>query len=350
MRTLSAAARPVIEPFRRRKLLRFVMRRVLLGLLTLWVVSVVIFGTTQAIPGDAARAQLGRMAGDAAALHKLQHQLGLDQPVVEQYWHWFTGALHGDLGVSLSTGQALTTATGSGEPLKVTSYLGSRVVNSLFLVGVASAIVFPLSILMGAYSAYRRDGLLDHIVSFICLVLSALPEFVVVLAVVLILSTAVFHLFPAVALIDAGTPVWDQMDKVILPILALVIWEFPYVVRLMRATMIDVLDSDYVEMAHLKGLNDRKVVVRHALPNAIVPIIQVIAIQIAFLIGSIVVVEFIFGFPGIGQALVNAVTQSDLPVVQAVALFIAGAYVLLNLVADVLTILISPRLRTQYTS
>jgi peptide/nickel transport system permease protein len=350
MSSSAGVVRRGIAPIKqRKKLLRYVARRIFFGVLTLWVVSIVVFGTTQAIPGNAARAQLGRMSADAAALHQLEHRLGLDRPVVQQYWSWFTGVLHGDFGVSLAASQGLTTATGSGAPLKVTTYLGPLLANSMFLVAIASVIVFPISILVGAYSAYRRDKLLDHTLSFTCLGLSALPEFVIALAVILILSTAVFHLFPAVSLIDQSTPVWDQLSKVVLPVLTLIIWEFPYMVRLVRSTMIEVLESDYVEMARLKGVRERKIVLHHALPNAIVPIVQVIAIQIAFMIGSIVVIEYIFGFPGVGQAMVSAVSNSDLPVVQAAALFIAAAYVLLNLLADIWTILISPRLRTSYT-
>jgi peptide/nickel transport system permease protein len=169
---------------------------------------------------------------------------------------------------------------------------------------------------------------------------------VIALTLVLLLSTTVFQVLPAVSLIDPNVPVWQQLDLLVLPVLALVIYEAPYVSRIVRASMIEVLESDYVEMARLKGLSERKVVVRHALPNAIVPTIQVIAVQFAVLAGGIVVIEFIFGFPGIGLALVDAVMNRDIPVIQAVTLLIAAIYVVVNMLADIATVLLSPRLRT----
>jgi peptide/nickel transport system permease protein len=214
------------------------------------------------------------------------------------------------------------------------------------LVFAAAAIAFPLAILIGAVAAYRRDRGFDHINSVISVTLAALPDFVIALTLVLLLSTTVFQVLPAVSLIDPNVPVWQQLDLLVLPVLALVIYEAPYVSRIVRASMIEVLESDYVEMARLKGLSERKVVVRHALPNAIVPTIQVIAVQFAVLAGGIVVIEFIFGFPGIGLALVDAVMNRDIPVIQAVTLLIAAIYVVVNMLADIATVLLSPRLRT----
>jgi peptide/nickel transport system permease protein len=317
------------------KLARFILLRIVLGLLTLLLVSVVVFAATQALPGDAARAILGKSA-TPETLKVLREQLHLNRPVVSQYWGWLSGVLTGDLGTSLTT-QA-----------PVSKLLGDRVVNSAFLVGVASLIIFPVSIFIGALSAYKRDKLFDHAMALVTLGLAALPEFVIALTLVLLLSTTVFHLLPALAFIDPGVPVWLQLKKLVLPVLVLIIWEAPYVSRIMRASMIEILESDYVEMARLKGLPERRVVAWHALPAAIVPTIQVIAVQIAFLAGGLVIVEFIFGFPGIGQALVNAVADRDLPTVQAVSLLMAAVYVVLNLLADIATILVSPRLRTSF--
>jgi peptide/nickel transport system permease protein len=321
------------KPARGRKVARFILQRIALGVLTLFLVSVVVFGATQALPGDAARAILGRDA-PPERLEVVREQLDLDHPLVNQYWRWVSRVLIGDLGTSLS----------SQEP--VSELLGERVANSAFLVGLAALIAFPTSILLGAFSAYRRDKLFDHVNSFISVTLAALPDFVIALTLVLLLSTTVFHILPAVSLIEPEVPIWRQLEQLVLPVLALVIYEAPYVSRIMRASMIEVLESDYVEMARLKGLPEWRVVVGHALPNAIIPTIQVIAVQLAVLVGGIVAIEFVFGFPGIGQALVDAVSNRDVPVIQALVLLIAGAYVVVNMLADIATILLSPRLRT----
>jgi peptide/nickel transport system permease protein len=165
---------------------------------------------------------------------------------------------------------------------------------------------------------------------------------------VLLLSTAVFHVFPAVSALSPDISVFSQVDMLVLPVLTLVIWETPYIARIMRASMIEVLESEYVEAARLKGLSEWRVVTRHAFPNAVVPLIQVLAVQTAFLAGSLVVVEFVFGYPGVGQSLVMSVTSRDVPTVQATALLIAAVYVAVNFIADVATILVSPRLRTAF--
>jgi peptide/nickel transport system permease protein len=311
----------------------FIVRRTLLGVLTLFVASIVIFAATQALPGDPARAILGRTA-TPESLAALRERLNLNRPVVEQYWDWLSGVATGDLGESLVAGRS------------VTELLGSRIRNSAFLMLIAALISVPLAILIGAISARRRDGPLDHTLSVLTLALAALPEFVVGIAFVVLLGTTVFTVLPPVSLIPPDSPPWNYPKELILPTLTLVVAVTPYIARIMRASMVEVLESDYVEMARLKGLRERKVVWRHALPNAIAPTIQVIAINLAYLAGGIVVVEFVFAYAGIGQALVDGVASRDIPVVQAVALLIAAVYVVLNLIADVATILVSPRVRT----
>src|SRR5438552_3002017 len=312
----------------------FILRRVLLGLLTLFLVSLVVFAATQALPSDPARAILGRTA-TPESLKALREQLHLNHSVVGQYTHWFGGMLTGDLGNSLAA---------RGEP--VTTVLGKRLENSAVLVLLAAVISIPLSILLGVISARRRDGPLDHSMSLVLLALAALPEFVVGIALVLLFATRVFHVLPAVSLIPPDSSPWKNLKELVLPTVTLVLAVSPYVARIMRASMVEVLESDFVEMARLKGLPDRHVLWRHAVPNAIAPAIQVIALNLAYLAGGIVVVEYVFGYPGIGGAFVDAVANRDLPVVQALAILIAGAYVLLNLLADVATILVIPRLRT----
>jgi peptide/nickel transport system permease protein len=192
----------------------------------------------------------------------------------------------------------------------------------------------------------RRDRMVDHVGSMISLIFAALPEFVIGIALVLLFATSVFHVFPAVSLIPPGDHAWQHLNAVILPAATLVLAVTPYISRIMRGSMIEVLESEYVTMARLKGLPERTVMLRHALPNAIVPAIQVSALQLAWMAGGVVVVEFVFAYPGIGAALVDAVGNRDVPTVQALALIIAAVYVVLNLAADVTTILVTPRLRT----
>jgi peptide/nickel transport system permease protein len=312
----------------------FIVRRVLQGLLVLVLVSIVVFAATQALPGDPARAILGRGA-TPASLAALREQLHLNRPVVEQYVTWAVGLIHGDAGRSFA----------AQEP--VSTYLGGRIVNSAFLLLCAGLISIPLSIAIGAYAALWRDRPFDVVTSLTTLVLAALPEFVVGITLVVLFATTVLHLLPAVIIIPPGGHPWDQPVAMILPTLTLVLAVTPYVVRIMRASMVEVLESDYVEMARLKGLPERLVLRRHALPNALGPTFQVIAINLAYLAGGVIVVEYIFNYFGIGGGLRDAVANRDIPVVQALAMLIAALYVVLNLLADIATILVTPRLRTR---
>ncbi len=312
----------------------FIVRRLLLGILVLVLVSIVVFLATQALPGDPALAILGRSATpqSLAALRKLLH---LDRPVIDQYWTWVIGLLHGNLGISLA----------AQEP--VSKLLGPKLVNSGVLVAISAVVSIPLSVAIGSWAALKREKVFDTLSSNLLLVLAALPEFVVAVVLVILLSTTLFNVFPAISRIPPGSRPWDNFSGLVLPCLTLVIAVAPYVARIMRASMIEVLESDYVEMARLKGLPERTILVRHALPNALGPVFQVIALNLAYLAGGIVVVEFVFDYSGIGSALQEAVVNHDLPVVQALAMLIAAVYVVLNLLADVATILVTPRLRTR---
>ena len=312
---------------------RLVLRRLGLGALTLWLVSIVVFAATQALPGDAALAILGKTA-TPERLAALREQLHLYDPVWRQYMHWLAGLASGDLGDSLAT----------QEP--VLRLIGARIGNSAFLVLLSALVAVPVSLAIGIVSAARRDGAVDHLLTMTGLVLAALPEFVIGIALILLLATGVFHVLPAVTLLAEGTPIWRQIDQVVLPTVTLDLAVVPYMSRIMRASMIEVLESEYVQMAHLKGLPRRLVIMRHALPNAIVPSIQVTALQLAWLAGGVVVVEYVFRYPGVGQALVDGVANRDLPVVQALTLLVGAVYVALNLLADVATILLTPRIRT----
>ena len=320
--------------FRPRGLWGFILRRLLLGLIVLILVSVLVFLATQALPTDPARAILGRSA-TPASLAALRRQLHLDRPVIEQYWTWVTGLLHGNLGTSLA----------AQEP--VSTLLAPKLVNSAVLVALAAVLSIPLSIAIGAYAALKREKAFDQASSNLLLGLAALPEFVVGLVLVILFATTVLHVLPAVSTIPPGSRPWNNWLALILPTLALVIAVAPYVARIMRASMIEVLESDYVEMARLKGLPERTVLIRHALPNALGPVFQVIALNLAYLAGGIIFIEVVFNYTGVGGAIAEAVVNHDLPVIQALAMLIAAVYVILNLLADVATILVTPKLRTQ---
>jgi len=316
-------------------LLKLILIRVGLGLLTLFLVSVVVFAATQALPGDTARAILGKEAADKARYEALRKQLGLDRPIHEQYIEWLGGVVTGDMGDSLV----------QDEP--VTKLLGRRVVNTFTLVFVAAVLSVPISLLLGSLTALKRDTLFDTSITVGSLSLAALPEFVIGIALILFFATQVLKgAMPAVSRVDPGLPIYQQLKLFILPAVTLTLAVAPYILRILRASTIEVLESEYVMMARLKGLPERLVLNRHALPNALAPALQVTALNLAWLAGGVVVVEYLFAFPGIGSLLVDSVANRDMPMVQAICLIIAAVYVLANLTADVLTILVSPRLRT----
>ena len=312
---------------------KLILRRLALGVLTLWLVSLVVYAAVLALPGDAATAILGKEATpDRVAA--LRDQLNLNDSVVSQYLQWIGGVLSGSFGESAATQQA------------VSALLSDRVANTAFLVFVAAVVAIPLSIALGVWMAMRRDRAVDHVASTTTLVLAALPEFVIGIGLILLFATSVFQWFPAVSILPPGEKAWQQPDVVVLPAATLVLAVAPYISRIMRGSMIEVLESEYMTMARLKGLPERTVIWRHAVPNAIVPAIQVAALQLAWMAGGVVVVEYVFSYPGIGAALVDAVANRDMPVVQTVTMLAAAVYVLMNLVADVATILVTPKLRT----
>jgi peptide/nickel transport system permease protein len=310
----------------------FFVRRAGLGIVTLAVVSVLIFAMTQAL-GDPARAMLGRNA-TPDTIAALRAQLHLNRPVVDQYGSWIWGTLRGNPGDSLAT------------QTPVTSVIGDPIKNSAFLVLVSALVAIPLALGIGIWAALRHEGIFDTTSSLLLLSLAALPEFVAGIGLILLFSTAVFRWLPSTVLLAPGEGPWHAGKQLILPVATLTIAVVPYIARFMRASMIEVLDSDYVEMARLKGMRERTVVLRHALPGALPPAVQAIALTLAYLAGGIVVVEFVFNYPGIGAKLVDAVHNHDLPVAQSLILLIAAVYVIVNLFADVFTLILSPRART----
>lgn len=313
-------------------MLRLTARRVVLGLLTLLAASVVVFAATQLLPGDAARAILGRDA-TPARVAEVRAQLHLDDSALDQYWRWLSGIFSGNLGTSLANGQS------------VGSLIGGRIGNTAFLVAVSALIAVPLSMLLGVIAAVRRDKLIDQVITIGSTVLAALPEFVIAIVLTLLLSTVVVQAFPAVSIIPPGSAPWSNPELIVLPALTLTIAVLPYITRMVRGTMVEVLESDYIEMARLKGVRGSVTIVRHALPNIAGPASQAIAIALAYLAGGTVVVEYVFAYPGVGQGLVNAVTERDVPVIQALTLLLAASYVTFNLIADLVTYMLTPRAR-----
>jgi peptide/nickel transport system permease protein len=319
---------------RPRGLAGLVVVRVALAVLTLVVVSIIVFASTQLLPGNAAKAKLGKQA-TKASLTALEKQLGLNTSAWHQYLHFVGGLLRGDPGNSLTSGQPIM------------NDLTPRLGNSAFLVLIAAAISIPLSLLIGSLAAVRRDGILDELSSFLQRVLASIPEFVIGLALIALFATSVFHLFPAVSIIPPGSPPWSNLDAIWLPALTLVLVVTPNIALIMRAAMVEVLESDYIESARLTGVPERQIVVRHALPNALAPAFQVIALNLAYLAGGVIVVESVFSFTGIGVAMRDAVLNRDFPTAQVVTMIIAAVYVVTNLAADIGTILVTPRLRTR---
>jgi peptide/nickel transport system permease protein len=333
---MSVAVSETAGQFRRRSaghpIATMVARRVAIGLLTLWLVSLLVFAATQVLPGNAAQAVLGRSA-TPERLAALEQELQLDRSAAAQYVDWISGVLRGDPGTSLASRTS------------VSSLVGPRVENSLVLVVLAGGIGTLLGLLIGIAAAARRDKPFDHVSAVGALVLTALPEFVIGITLVSLFASLVFHWLPAVSQIPPGESVLSQPDMLVLPVATLVLVVTPYAIRMTRAAMIDALESEYVEAATLKGLSRARVLLTHALPNALPAIVQVIGLILLYLAGGIVVVEFVFEYPGLGAGLVDAVSNRDIPTIQYIVLVLAAFYVVVNICTDVTTLLVTPRRR-----
>jgi peptide/nickel transport system permease protein len=313
---------------------RFIGKRLALGLLTLFVVSVLVFLATQGLPSDPAQAILGRNA-TAASVKALRHELGLDQPKLTQYAKWLKGIVTGDPGNSYAA------------KVPITTYISPRVKNSLFLLLLASIVSILPSLWLGAHCARKRDKKFDVIASNIMLAFASIPEFVFGIILIGIFATRVWHVLPAVMQTDIGEGPWNNMKGMVLPTVVLGLGAIPYIARTARASLIEVMESDYVEMARLKGAPERVVLWRHAMPNSLGPVFQVIALNVAYFAGGVILVEYLFNYQGIGGALRDAVNTRDLPVIQFLVMALAAVYVLTNIAADVATVLVTPRLRTR---
>ncbi|MER9959156.1 ABC transporter permease [Mesorhizobium australicum] len=308
-----------------------ILKRLAFGVLTLFVISVLIFLAVQALPGDLAQAILGRDA-TPETVAVFRHELGLDLPAHIRYFEWISGILKGDLGTSLATKRAII------------ELLETRLYNTLFLACAAALISIPIAIGLGVLAALYRQSLLDKVISISTLGLISFPEFFVAYILIALLSVT-FPVFPSLASVNPGMGLWDRLYGIALPVLTLTFGVTAHMMRMTRAAIINVLGSSYIEMARLKGIKKGRIILYHALPNSLSPIINVVALNLAYLVVGVVVIEVVFVYPGVGQLLVDSVSKRDLPVVQAISLLFAAVFVLLNLLADVLAVLSNPKQR-----
>ena len=299
--------------------------------MTLLTVSVIIFIGTEILPGDVATAILGQSATEENTA-AIREQLGLNRPPHERYFDWLAGFVQGDLGTSL------------GNRRPIAPQIGFRLENTMFLAILAAAISVPLSIGLGLVSAIRQDTPLDRGISVSSLLAISTPEFFIGYLLILFVSVKLGWL-PSLSIVNDRMDLWERLTVMILPAITLTLVTVAHMMRMTRAAVIGVMSSSYIEMAHLKGVRYWRVVVQHALPNVLSPIITVVMLNLAYLVVGVVVVEVVFTYPGMGQYMVDSVSKRDVPVVQACGLIFAGVWVLLILAADLASILANPRLR-----
>jgi peptide/nickel transport system permease protein len=312
-------------------ILKLVAQRIALGLLLLLAVSVVIFAGTQILPGDVAQSILGQSA-TPQALENLRRELGLNDPAYIRYFRWLAGIVQGDLGTALSNGQDIATQ------------LGKRLGNTLFLAGVAAIVSVPLAILLGLLAVRYRNRWPDKLISAVTLASISLPEFFI--GYLLIYFVAVqLGWFTSVSTVYEGMTIGQRLNAVALPAATLTLVVLAHMMRMTRAAILNVMQSAYIETAELKGISAFDIIRKHAFPNAIAPIVNVVMLNLAYLVVGVVVVEVVFVYPGMGQYLVDHVAKRDVPVVQACGLIFAAVYISLNILADVVAIISNPRLR-----
>lgn len=312
------------------KITALIAKRLGIGVLTLWVVSLIIFLGVSALPGDIATEILGQGASPETVA-AFRSQLGLDLPLYLRYLDWLGGILHGDFGTSLANHRSI------GE------LIGRRLSNTLTLAGAASLMSVPLALGLGMLAALYRNGKFDRTVNLVTLTSISFPEFFVAYVLIMVLSVKAGW-FPSLARMDDNSSLVEKLHGMLLPALTLTLVVVAHMMRMTRAALLGVLASPYIEMATLKGVTRRRIIAAHALPNALAPIINVVVLNLAYLVVGVVVVEVVFVFPGLGQLMVDSVQKRDIPVVQACSLIFAATYITLNLVADVLATITNPRL------
>jgi len=311
---------------------RLIAQRLTLAVGTLLVVSALVFFFTSVLPGDIAERVLGRESS-AQQRQIFREHLHLDDPVWKRYGVWIGDVARGDLGRSLVNNET------------VTATIGTSAKNTLFLSVFAFVLYLPVTLVLATVAALFRGKLPDSVISVVTLVGLSLPEFV--LGTLLIFGFAVhLSVAPALSIVNPGDSLFTRLHATVLPAVTLMVAMAVYAIRMLRDNLIDVLDSEYVRMATLKGVPRWRVVVRHALPNAVGPALNVTALNLTYLIGGVVVVESVFSYPGLGKMLVDSISVRDVPVVEATALLASAVYIVANLVADVLAMVLNPRLRT----
>lgn len=312
-------------------ILKLIAQRVALGILLMLAVSVLIFAGTQILPGDVAQSILGQ-AATPEALANLRAELGLNDPAYIRYFNWLGGVLTGDLGTALSSGQDIATS------------IGGRLKNTLFLAFCAAVVSVPLAIILGLLAVRYRDGWVDKLISGLALASTSFPEFFIGYLLVYFFAVQ-WQIFPGISTVYDGMPFLDRLEAIALPTAALTLVCLAQMMRMTRAAILNLMQSAFVETAELKGLSAFAIIRKHALPNAVAPIVNVVMLNLAYLIVGVVVIEVIFVYPGMGQYLVDHVAKRDVPVVQAVGLIFAAVYITLNIVADIASIVANPRLR-----
>lgn len=314
---------------------RLIIRRLALGLLTLVLVSGIVFVAVEALPGDACTAYLGRMA-QGKRLENCRRDFGLERPALTRYVEWTAAAVQGDLGISLKRNKPIS------------GIIGPRLRNTLVLGLAATMIGVPIAVLLGIIAGLWRDRPVDLWVSTTAIFAMTIPEFVSATMLILIFSIWLGWL-PGIVTTPPNAPLFEFLSDIILPIVTLALVMTAHILRMVRTSVIDVMASDYIQMARLKGVPYWRMVFRHVLPNALLPTINLVALTIAWLLGGVVVIEVVFNYPGLGRLTINAIADRDLAMVQAIALILATIYVGLNLFADLLTLVVNPRLRTMQT-
>lgn len=312
-------------------MIKIIIRRILLSTLTLFAVSVLIFAATEVLPGDVATAVLGQGA-TPETLAVYRQELGLNRPATTRYLEWFLGALRGNFGVSMTNHRLIT------------DEILPRFWNTLFLAGFAALIAVPLAVGLGILSAINEGKLIDRIASVFSLVMISVPEFFIAYILILMFSVNL-DWFPSLSTVSSEMGMGERLWITALPALTLTMLVMAHMLRMTRTSVLSIMHLPYIEMAFLKGLSRTRIIVKHALPNAAAPIISVVALNLAYLIVGVVVIEVVFVYPGVGQMMVDAVSKRDLPMVQACGLIFASAFIVLNTSADILTTIVNPRLR-----
>ncbi|GLG83247.1 MULTISPECIES: ABC transporter permease [Acinetobacter] len=307
--------------------------RLVSGALVVFVISLIVFIATQALPSDPARVILGPEAPEAT-VQILREQLGLNDPILVQYWHWLSQLLQGNFGRSIDSNVPVLQI--------IQNYFG----NTVALTSLVIVVTVPISVVLGVWLSLHRDSKLDRIIVSSSIVFKAVPGFVIAIWLMMFFSTSVLHILPAASLLIPNESPYSQLEFLILPILTLALSLIPYLMRLVRGSMIDALESEYVTSARLRGIPERRIIWKHVLPNALVPVVQGTALTIRVLLSGALIIEVVFSYPGIGNALNAAIEMRDIPTIQAIVLLLTICVVVVNLIADLITTLLTPKIRT----